>query len=84
MPRLHEVQVNVGCNAEDIQHLVQHLAVLGRDASTHLKLLRAGLQGANHGGHFDGFGPRAKNDQNLLPRHNAHLSFRREAYNEAK
>ena len=63
--RGHEVQVIIRHDPEDFQHLVQHLAVLGRDR--HLDLEVPGLfQAQDHRGHLDGLGPGAENNENLF------------------
>ena len=57
---LHNVQIVVRLNTENLQHLIQHPAVLGRNADN-------GPEGGtlsqfqDQGAHFDGFRPGAEN-----------------------
>ncbi len=50
----HQVQVVIGLEAEDLQHLVQHGAMLGRHADDALETIRRVLQGLHHRRHLDG------------------------------
>jgi len=60
LPRLHDVEVMVGADVEQVQHLVEHLTVLGGDA--HLCLDgRVGGQGVDDRCHLDGLGAGAEN-----------------------
>ncbi len=56
--RLHQIQIDIGFDAEQIQYLVEHFAVLGCGADERLDARGAG-QALYDGGHLDGFGPRA-------------------------
>ena len=71
---LHNVQVIVRHNLKGIQHLVQHLPVLGSDAHQGFKL-GAGLELFDQGGHFDGFGPGAEHQHDFDFFHDAHILF---------
>ena len=72
LPRLHDVQVVVGLEMENLQHRVQHLPVLGGDAAQGPDVLPPGeLQ--SQGGHFDGLRPGAEDGHN---RNRLHLSDR--------
>jgi hypothetical protein len=55
----HQVQVNVGDDPEEVQHLVEHLAVLGGHADERLDPRRPG-EGMHHRRHLDRFGTGAK------------------------
>ena len=69
---LHDVQVIVRLQPEDVQHRVQHLPVLGGDAAQGVQAGAAGqLQG--QGGHLDGLRPGAENCHNS---DRSHLSDR--------
>ena len=64
LPRLHDVQIDIGHDAEQRQNLIQHLPVLAGDADMHLQA-GGGLQGLDDRRHLDGFRPGPKNDQNF-------------------
>lgn len=53
LARLHDGEVVVGSNAENAQHLVEHLAVLARHGHDGLKLLLARLQLVDERAHLD-------------------------------
>ena len=53
LARLHDGEVVVGSNAEDAQHLVEHLAVLARHGHDGLELIRARLQLVDERAHLD-------------------------------
>ena len=55
----HDVEVIVRGATEDLQHAVQHLAVLGGDAAEALDL-RPGGQLLHQGAHLDGLRPGAE------------------------
>ena len=59
LPGGHDVQVPAGLYAEDLQHAVQHLPVLGGDAAKTLDALPGG-QLFHQGAHFDGLRPGAE------------------------
>ena len=61
---LHDIQVELGDNAEYVQHRVQHLPVLGGDAAKAFNPLPA-LQLLHQGGHFDGLRPGAEYGHHL-------------------
>ena len=62
---LHDVQVVVGLDAEDAQHLVEHVAVLGGDADATGDAIRVAGELANDGPELDGFGAGAEDGQDL-------------------
>ena len=62
LPRRHDIQVVIRLQVKDLQHAVQHLAVLGGDAAQALDL-RPGGQLLHQRTHFDGFRPGAENAQ---------------------
>ena len=58
----HHIQVEVGRNREQVQHLVQHASMLGGDADSRLNA--GGIsQGLDDRRHLDGFRPGSKNTQ---------------------
>ena len=61
---LHDVQVIVGLQPENVHDGVQHLPVLTGETAEALKL-RAACQVFHQGGHLDGLGPGAEYRQNL-------------------
>lgn len=64
----HQVEVNIGNDAEQVEHLVEHLAVLGGDADERFDARRAG-ELLHHGGHFHGLGAGAKNGEDAKRGH---------------
>jgi hypothetical protein len=58
LARPHGVQINVGLNIEEMQHLVEQVAVLRRREHAGVGPLGRAKR-LNHGRHLDGFGPRA-------------------------
>ena len=48
----HHVEIVVGCDREELEEIVEHLAVLGGNANARDDI-RMGLQSANDGGHLD-------------------------------
>lgn len=60
---LHEVEVVVGTDAEDVEYLVEHLAVLSGDADEHAEMLRSPLQLHHHGSHLDGLRTSTEDDE---------------------
>jgi hypothetical protein len=65
---LHDVEIDVGLDPADAQHLVEKLAMLGRDADARLDV-GSGAQGVNHGKHLDRLGPGPEYDDDFLPGH---------------
>ncbi len=59
---LHDFEIVVGHQAEQLQHLIQHLAMLAGHADLDIET-RVLLQGADDGGHLDGFGSGAEHAQ---------------------
>ena len=59
---LHQVQVEVRLDEKEVEHLVQHLAMLGRDADVDAEA-GVGLKGAHQRSELDGLGPGAENEQ---------------------
>ena len=70
----HQVQIVIRGHFERLQHLVEHGAVLGGDADTHFQPGR-GPHVANHRAEFDGFRPRAEDEQD--PLHASPVGWRR-------
>src|SRR5690606_6424875 len=64
--RLHRVKINVGCDAGDVEHLVEHIAMLRGHAHTHVDALAA--QRVNDRKHFDRFrtSPENSHDYKML------------------
>ena len=62
---LHDVEVVLGLNVEDTQHLIQHVAVLGGDAHAAHDALRMPRQLAHDGSELDRLGSGAEDGQNL-------------------
>ena len=58
---LHEVEIHIRDNAENVENLVQHVTVLGRHAYPAADL-RGFAEGQNHRGQFDGFRSCSEND----------------------
>jgi len=61
----HQVQVDVGPDAEDFEDLVEHLAMLRRDADARRQ---QGVlpHGQDQGAELDGFGPRAEYERDAF------------------
>ena len=60
LPLGHDIQVIVRCNLEEIQYLVEHLTVLGRNGDDGLDPVGMFLQFQYDRGHLDGFRPRTE------------------------
>lgn len=54
LDRVHNVQVDIRFNVEQIQHLVQHTAVLRRCQNTYISP-RFRMKAKYYGSHFDTF-----------------------------
>ena len=65
LARPHEVQVDVGVEAEEVQHLVEHVAVLRGRAELRLEPLRLRAQPEQDGSHLDRLGAGPRNDEDL-------------------
>ena len=63
--RLHDVEIEIRPHAEELQHLIEHLAMLRRHAEPHAQAWLA-LQGLDHGQHLDGLGPRPEYHEDFL------------------
>ena len=59
---LHQVEVDVGRNAADLQHLVEQFAMLRRHRNAHIHAAVV-LQRVDDREHLDRLGPRAEADQ---------------------
>src|SRR5262249_55350476 len=59
----HDPESMVWRQAEEFEHLVEHLAMLVRDADHGLEARRRYGEGAHHGGHLDRFGARAEHTE---------------------
>lgn len=66
--RLHQVQIMIGPNANDAEHLIQKPPMLPRHAGRDMHA-RTTRQRMHHRKQFDGLRPRAENHQNPLPCH---------------
>jgi len=64
--RAHHIQVVVRPDLEHSQHLIQHLAVLSRDAHFHVEFIRPSLHVEHDGTQLDSLWPRAKNEEYAL------------------
>lgn len=62
---LHDVQVMLGRDVKQMENLVQHLAVLGRDADHGFAVRCSGLKAFDQGSHLDGLGAGAKDDEDF-------------------
>ena len=60
LPLLHDIEVVVGLDAEDVQDLVQHLPVLAGDADPGFEVFRMLLELLDQRAHLDGLRPRSK------------------------
>lgn len=63
---LHDLKVVVGSNAEDAQHLVEHLAVLARHGYDCLELIRTCLQLVDERAHLDCLRSGAEDEHDFL------------------
>jgi hypothetical protein len=59
----HEVEIDLGGDAEDRQHLIEHLPVLGGDADADGEVVRRLAELGDERSHLDGFGPGAEDEQ---------------------
>ena len=57
LPGAHDVEVEVGTYVEDVEHLVEHLAVLPGHADKGPELVGVAFERFDQRGHFDGLGP---------------------------
>ena len=64
LARLHDVEVEIRMDVEQLQHLVEHLPVLGGHANMGFDGLGLAQRG-HHRGHFDGLGAGAEHDKNF-------------------
>ena len=62
---LHDIQVVIGLNVEDAQHLVQHVAMLSGDAHATVDAVRVAGQLEDDRSEFDRFRPCPKHRQHL-------------------
>lgn len=69
LSRLHDRQVVVGSHVEDVQHLVEHLAVLAGHGDDGLELIRTCLQLVSERAHLDGLRAGAEDEHYLILRH---------------
>mgnify|MGYP001824042190 CR=1 FL=1 len=65
---LHNIEINVGRDPRNVQHLVQHLAMLGGNAHPGLNGWLA-FQRVDDRKHLDRFRPRPENRHNLHSKH---------------
>lgn len=61
LPGLHDVEVMLA-RCQRAEHLIEHLAVLGRDAHHGLNRWCCRLKTDDHGGHLDGLGAGAEDE----------------------
>lgn len=64
--RSHDVEVIIGMDVEYLKHLVQHLAMLGRDTDARVKVLRVLQKRLDQRSHLDGFGAGTENEKYLF------------------
>src|SRR3546814_3825794 len=62
--RLHHVEIDVRDDARDLKHLIEHFAMLGRHAHSHVDPAPL-AQGMDNGKHFDCFRPGSENRHDL-------------------
>ena len=74
LPGGHNIQIPIRFDIKDLQHAVQHLAVLGRHAAKALDL-RSGGQLLHQRTHFNCFRPGAENAHNPQLVHYGFSSF---------
>jgi hypothetical protein len=60
LARHHQVEIHVRLEVEYLEHLIEHRAMLGRDADLALELGRRRAQGADDGRHLDRLRPGAE------------------------
>src|SRR6185369_9493565 len=60
LPRPHDVQVVVWTDVEDVQHLIEHLTMLGSDTNLDFEPVRVFLQLPDQRRHFYGLGSGAE------------------------
>ena len=60
----HYVEIVVGSSIENVEDLIEHLPVLGRDAKTRQQL-RFLCQRLGHRQHFDGLGPGSEDEKDF-------------------
>lgn len=60
-----DVQIVIRPDGKQLQDLVEHLAVLGRDNSQGLESARVRLEASDQRSQFDGLGARAEDDSDL-------------------
>ncbi len=68
LPVLHNVQVIFRLHPESLQHHIQHLPVLPRDADHRLEV-RPGMKLLHQGTHLNGLRPGAENQHHLFQGH---------------
>lgn len=74
MAGAHQLQIVVGLDGENLEHLVEHLAVLAGGAD-HAFHGGRGRQGLDDGGHFDGLGPGTDDRENTDCHGRAHSGW---------
>jgi len=65
----HDVKIAVGNDVKRIEHIVEHLAVLGRRDHRSFKPVFSSFSLSNDRGQFYGFGPCPKNKHDLYLTH---------------
>ena len=65
LPLLHDVEVVVGRDVEDAQHLVEHFAVLSRNAHDGFEFRRVSPEFLDHRRHFYRLRSRAENQHHF-------------------
>ena len=55
LPLLHDVQVIIRLDVENLEHLIEHFAVLSGNAHKGTEVFRVCLECLDQRGHFDGF-----------------------------
>src|SRR6185295_18220077 len=66
---LHQSKIDVWFDLEDLEHLIEHLAMLRRSHNRLSKDRRAPVKLANHRRHFYDLGPRADDGYDFVREH---------------
>ena len=66
LPPLHDIQVVIGNDPEQTQHLIQHLAVLSADADDRFEPVGTLPERSDQRGHFDRLRPGAENQHDFF------------------
>ncbi|MCY1174421.1 hypothetical protein D9M73_146230 [compost metagenome] len=73
LTRLHQIEIDIGTQIGDAEHLIEQPAMLGGDAGAHVEpALR--LERGNHRKEFDRFGPGAEDDEDARRGHGRRIA----------